>query len=342
MNILVVKLSSLGDIVLATPSLRALRARWPEARITVAVNREFVPVITACPDVDAMLVREHTARVRRLKTLVQASWAGLVQRDRFDLAIDLQGNFHSAAWTSLVGGRRMVGLGKARRGWEFAIPVDHTSHAIDLCGAVVERLGAPLRERLPRLSVPAADDELAEAFLRRQGLPLRGFLAVHPFTAWASKEWPVDRYGDMLRRLLADARGPEMVLITGSPAEAARARQLEQLVGSPRVRSVAGGLQLGGCLALWSRAAAFVGGDTGPMHASAAVGVPVVALFGPTLPEVTGPVGGAHRVLQASRPTAHDAYRTPAGGDHMLAIRVDEVVKAVADALQAGAGRVAA
>ena len=69
MNILVVKLSALGDIVLATPCLAALRARWPSARITVAVNRDFVPLLAACPHVDGLVVREGTERVRRLKTL---------------------------------------------------------------------------------------------------------------------------------------------------------------------------------------------------------------------------------------------------------------------------------
>jgi heptosyltransferase-1 len=352
MNILVVKLSSLGDIVLATPALQALRDRWPAARITVAVNREFVPVVAACPAVDDMLVRERTARVRRLKTFGQAAWAGLVNRGRFDLAIDLQGNVHSTIWTTLVGGRRKAGLGPGRRGWEFCIPLDQASHAVDLCGRVVERLGAPLRDRLPRLTVPAAAEQETEAFLAGRGLPASGFLVVHPWTAWASKEWPLDRYAEMLRGLLAHHRGPRAVVITGTAAEATRAEALVHHVADPRVVSVAGGLPLAACLALWSRAAAFVGGDTGPMHASAALGVPVVALFGPTLPEVTGPINAGergpgheatgHRVIQARRPPTHEAYRTPDGHAFMLAIPVEQVRTAVLEVLEARTGRVAA
>ena len=336
MRILVVKLSSLGDIVLATPSLRAIRARWPESRITVAVNREFVPVVAACPEVDDVLVRERTERVRRLKTLGQAFWAGWFRAGRFDLAIDLQGNFHSAAWTSLIRARRRAGLGGPHRGWEFCLPCDDRCHAVDRCGEVVARLSAPLQDRLPRLTIPKHEDRFVDGFLCRRGLPRHGFLVVHPFTAWRSKEWPIERYAELLRRLILDSGGPHTVLITGTRREAARAAELERLVDSTRVRSVAGCLPLGGCLALWARAAAFVGGDTGPMHASAAAGVPVVAVFGPTLPEVSGPVGPGHRVIQASRPASHDAYRSPSGHDHMLAITVEQVVDAVQDVLPQG------
>jgi ADP-heptose:LPS heptosyltransferase len=336
MKILVVKLSSLGDIVLATPSLRAIRARWPGARITVAVNREFVPVIAACPDVDDVLVRERTERVRMLKTLGQAFWAGWFRAGRFDLAIDLQGNFHSGAWTSLVRARRRAGLGGPHRGWEFCLPGDDRCHAVDRCGEVAARLSAPLQDRLPRLTIPPHEDRLVDDFLGRRGLPRRGFLVVHPCTAWRTKEWPIERYAELVRRLLHGSGGPPAVLITGTAHEEARAAELERLVGSPAVRSVAGCLPLGGCLALWARAAAFVGGDTGPMHASAAAGVPVVAVFGPTLPEVSGPVGPDHRVIQASRPTSHAAYRAPSGHEHMLAIEVEPVLDAVQDVLHRG------
>lgn len=342
MNILVVKLSSLGDIVLATPCLTALRGRWPEARIVVAVNEEFAPLLEGCTAIDGLLVRRSTHRVRRLKTLAQAAWAGLRHAGRrFDLALDLQGNVHSAAWTSLSGARRKAGLGSGRRGWEFCIPPDPSLHAVDACAAVLERLGVPVPDRTPRLTVTAAGDQAAEAFLRDLGLPPRGFVVVHPFAAWPTKEWPLDRYATVLRRLAAAPGASDTFLVTGSAAEAPRARDLAAAVGSPRVVSVAGRLSLAACLGLWSRAALFVGGDTGPMHASAALGVPVVAVFGPTHPEVSGPVGRGHRVIQTSRPDSHDAYRSPAGLAHTLAIPTDAVLRAVEDLLQPSGRRAA-
>lgn len=341
MNVLVVKLSSLGDIVLALPCLDALRERWPRGRIVVAVNDEFRPLLAGRPAIDGLLVRRSTCRVRRLKTLAQAGWAGLFRAGpRFDLAIDLQGNFHSAAWASFSGARRKAGLGVGGRGWELRVAPDLRRHAVDLNASVLERLGVPVADRVPRLAPAPADDRAAETFLHDRGLPARGFVVVHPGAAWPSKEWPADRYAAVVRRILADDAAASVV-VTGSVAEAAHARGLAAAVGDGRVVPVAGELPLGPSLGLWSRARMFLGGDTGPMHASAALGVPVVALFGPTLPEVTGPVGAMHRVVQASRPESHDAYRSPAGRSHMLAIDVDTVTTVCLDLLRHSGRRAA-
>ena len=334
MNILVVKLSSLGDIVLAMPCFRALRDRWPQARIVAVVNREFTALLEDSPYLDGLLVREQTERVRRLKTLRQAVWAGLANSyPRFDLAIDLQGNFHSAAWTYCSGARRMVGLGSRRPGWEFSLPIDFSRHAVQLNAAVLETLGVPVPDRVPQLFVSDRDDAFVADLLCRRGLPDRGFLVVHPFTAWRSKEWPIDSYARLLRALPDNLRMETTVLVTGSASESAQAESLCEMAVSPRVISLAGELTLGQCLALWSRARLFLGGDTGALHASAALGVQTIALFGPTLPEVTGPIGERHRIIQASRPVAHDEYRSPEGGRHMIAISEKTVLDTLNEVL---------
>lgn len=333
MNILVVKLSSMGDIVLATPSIRALRMRWSGARIIVAINREFVPLLKAHPAIDGLVVREKTPKIRRLITLRQAAWFGLTNHfPRFDLAIDLQGTFHSAAWTYFSGARNMAGFGGSRPGWRFSVPLSHVRHAVDANAAIVERLGAPVKDRRPTLHLDSMDEEFVTDFLHRQMLPQRGFLIVHPFTAWRSKEWPIERYAAVIRQVMS--RNPELrILFTGSEAEALRARRLAALVGRPGAVPVAGELTLGQSLALWSRARLYLGGDTGALHASAAFGVPVVALFGPTLPEVTGPLGDQHRVIQASRPAMHHAYRQPGAERHVLEITEPMVIEALDEML---------
>lgn len=332
MNILVVKFSSLGDIVLVTPCLEALRARWPAARIVVAVNRAYAPLLECCPEVDAVLLRDPAERpFRRLKTLMEGARARFRAGCRFDLALDLQGKFHSVALTSLVRARQRAGLG--RRDRRPRAPSDAAVHAVDEAAAVLEQVGVPVRQRTPRLVVPRGFDRAAEEFLRDRGLPTRGYLLLHPGTSVASKEWPVERYAEVVRRLVCGGAGPPTVLVTGSAAEVAKARAVCATVASPRAVSVAGELPLGPFIALCARAAAFLGGDTGPMHVSAATGVPVVALFGPTLPEASGPVGGGHRVVQVSRPAEPDASGTPGAHAHMLAIPVDAVHAAVAAAL---------
>lgn len=124
------------------------------------------------------------------------------------------------------------------------------------------------------------------------------------------------------------------ILITGSTEEATRARGLSELIGRPGALSLAGELTLGQSLALWSRARLYLGGDAGALHASAAFGVPAVALFGPALPEVSGPIGDKHRVIQARRPTTHDAYRQSGAERYMLDIMQSMVIEALDTMLQ--------
>ena len=332
MNILVVKLSSIGDIVFASPCLHALRQRWPEARITVAVNSAFAALYSANPDVDHLRLRHLTRPTKRGRSLAEAAWSGLAHRyPRFDLAIDLQGTFHSAAWTYCSGARRMAGLGEGRRYWEFSMPIDHARHAVDQCAAVLERLGVPVPDRRPRVYVSEPDDESVVAYLKSRGLPDRGYVVIHPFAAWRSKEWPAERYASVLRTL---ARKPDlMMIISGSKTEAERAEAICAMVASPRVVSAAGALSLGESLALWSRARLFLGGDTGALHASTAFGVQAVALFGPTSLTTTGPIGDRHRIIQARAPDKHTAYREPDGGRYMEEISEGRVLDALSELL---------
>jgi ADP-heptose:LPS heptosyltransferase len=332
MNILVVKLSSIGDIVFVSPSLHALRQHWPAARITVAVNQAFAALYSANPDVDHLRLRHMTRATKRGRSLAEAAWSGLAHRyPRFDLAIDLQGTFHSAAWTYCSGARRMAGLGEGRRHWEFSLPIDHARHAVDQCAAVVERLGVPVPDRRPRAYVSEADDASLVAYLKGRGLPDRGYIVIHPFTAWRSKEWPPERYASVLRAL---ASRPDLrMILSGSKPEAESAEAICAMVDSPRVVSAAGALSLGESLALWSRAHLFLGGDTGALHASAAFGVQSVALFGPTSLATTGPIGDRHRIIQARAPDKHHAYREPDGGRYMEEISEERVLDVLSELL---------
>jgi ADP-heptose:LPS heptosyltransferase len=210
------------------------------------------------------------------------------------------------------------------------MPKDFSRHAIDQNAAVLERLGIPVLDRVPKLKVDPVADETVAAMLRERGMPERGFVVVHPFTAWRTKEWPEERYAAVLGE--APMRDRPVVL-TGAMAELARSGSLAGRARHPRILNLAGQLTLGQSLALWSRAGLFLGGDTGPLHASVALGVRAVALYGPTRVEATGPAGDGTVVIQESVPEHHEAYRSPDGVRHMLAITEDKVIAALERAL---------
>lgn len=327
-RVLVVKLSSLGDIVHALPALRALRAGCPAARIQLVVEARFAALLRHSPHVDELLELPPRARPLRRRLL---AWRRLRLRPRFDLALDLQGTRRSAAWVEASRARCKAGLLVAhepgrretqRSGWQLLLPRDLSRHAVDECAALVEALGLPCPDRRPELRLDPADEARAEQLLGRYGLSPRGFVALHPFSVWRSKEWPPERYAALIRAL-----APMPCLLTAGPGEAERLRELrDALHGAPAV--VADELPLGVCLGLLRRAALLVAGDTGPLHAAAALGTPLVALYGPTWPERTAPRDARCALLQALRPASHLTYREDPERRHMRAIPVESVAQA--------------
>lgn len=326
-EILVVKLSSLGDVVRSTGCLQRLREAWPEARIRFVVEERFASILGEHPDIDDLIVAPSIHRGLGVQLL--HAWGRLRRpgRPRFDVAIDLQGNRFSSAWMYASRSSARFGRGGFRPGWAATREATLTLNDVEDQARILGLLGLseqPLAPRLPIL--PAADRRVGDA-LAGLGLHSREFVVLNPFSAWPSKEWPWERYTAVAQRLLTE-RGIHSI-VTSGPAEAGR-------VACPHGtgwHSMAGQLSLPELAALVHRARLVLTGDSGPMHIAAAVGTPVVALFGPTWPQRSGPWGPGHRILQASRPDQHHAYRDPDSRRHILALDVPTVEAAVLEAL---------
>lgn len=335
-RILVVKLSSFGDIVLATGALEAIKRAHPRADLRVAVEDRWSALLSAHPAVDGLIEAPIEVRLtpRRIARIHAALAAERRRGGDFDLAIDLQGTRRSAAWVYLARARVMAGRGAPRPAWRFALPHDRTRHAVDNHAEVCARLGIDTSGCSPSLAVAAEDDARLEAILAAAGLPARGAIVLNPLSRWPSKSWDPAKAAELAARI-AGATGMA-VIVTGGPDEAPAAADIVRRAGAGRVSSLAGRLTLGEALALYRRARLVVSCDSGPMHAAAALGTRVVALFGPTLPAHTGPWGPGHALVQARRPRDHHAYRRTDGAAYMADIGVDAVAQAVSGILRTG------
>jgi heptosyltransferase-1 len=326
-HVLAVKLSSFGDIVHVTPCLRALRHACPTAEILVAVDRTWAPMLRQDPHIDGVIEADPTRRSflsswidarRRL-----AAWS----HTPFDLAIDFQGLRRSAAWIYASGARWRTGRGGVRPGWQATIRPDLDRHAVRVCAQIAEHLGIAVPDLEPRLFTSPQADRAIEQALHVAGAPPRGFVLANPFGTWRSKTWPTKSWAALITRIREQLALP--VVIAGGPGEQEKAAHLVARLAAP-IPSLAGKTALDQALCLYRRAVLAISGDSGPMHAAAAVGTPVIALFGPTWPERTGPWGAAHRVIQLSRAASHHAYRDEESRRHIEAIDVDTVLDAVA------------
>lgn len=334
-RVLAVKLSSFGDIVHATPCLKALRKAFPGAEILLAVERRWRDVVASDPSIDGLVDLGSATRL----TPAFLADAGRALRapgsSRFDLAIDLQGTRRSAACVYLSGARVRFGRGGFRPLWRPVVHPVGDRHAVDVCADVCRAGGVPVDDLEPELHTAPRDEVAVDAFLDGAGLPRDGFVLVNPFSRWRSKDIP-DAVASELAAAIARDFGAR-VLVTGGPEERTRAEAVAQTARSSLVASIAGRLSLGQSLCVYRRARLMVSCDSGPMHAAAALGTRVVAVFGPTLPEYTGPRGSGHVVVQAFKPSAPSTYRVDPEGLYMAANSAERIIDAIRTMLVAPA-----
>jgi ADP-heptose:LPS heptosyltransferase len=178
----------------------------------------------------------------------------------------------------------------------------------------------------PEIFVTPEDEAELNEVLHSTQLPQSGFIVFNPFNRRHSKTWPVERYVELGLSLHRDTGIP--IAVSGSPLETSFNHTLKPLLDAGAAVSLVGKLTLGQAFALFRRARLMISGDSGPAHAAAALGTPVVALFGPTFPERTRPWGEAHTVIQKLRPPTHYTYQTDSERIHMKAIDVESVYEA--------------
>jgi ADP-heptose:LPS heptosyltransferase len=308
-NILVIDFGQLGDVVLSLPALRAIRERFPRARITVAVGKPGAEVVDLSGYANETLVVDRVALRDGFKPLSVFRVFKLVKdvrQRKFDFVIDL----HSLSETNLLGflsgaskrlysrrpGRSLDYLSNFRP--QPPVETDHRRrHLIDRYLDVLIPLEVVKAERLPTLRTRAADHAALERILRKAnanaGSPLVGLFpgAGHP-----SRRWPLEQFASLADFLIRNDQVKVLVFV--GPEERAYLKDIRQQF--PPSIVVLDHLTIPQLAAAQARLAAFVSNDTGPMHIASAVGTPVVLLLDKRAPESYLPQGDRHQVIYNS------------------------------------------
>ena len=349
MNILIVKLSAIGDVVHTLPSLAALRRFYPQAHITWVIEEAAADLIEGHPYLDRVLVsrRKHwqqdlkkgcfNKNIREIIFFVNAL------RDRsYDLVIDFHGLFKSAVLVWLSGGARKLGFDSMQEGsglfYTEKIPEDMGKHAVDRYLDFPAYMGAKSGEaygvNTPEFLIPADDRNIQKvsALLSKSHLDIdEPFVAINPVALWDTKLWREDRFAMLADRIAGELNIP--VVITGSALEKPYAESIIKEVKTAKVVDLTGQTTLKDLASLYRRAAVVVTTDSGPMHIAAAVGTPVVALFGPTDPRRTGPYGFGHTVIRKTLPCSPCFLKQCRTRECMEGITVEEVLEVVKEKL---------
>jgi lipopolysaccharide heptosyltransferase II len=300
-SILIIKPSSLGDIVHAVPTVAALRRRFPSARITWLVKREWAAVLEGNPHLDEVLALDLSLKGW------PAAWRA-VRAGRFDTVVDLQGLLRSALLGWISGAPVRIGFANGREGspWFYTkrVPVPSPSmHAVDRYLLTAKYLGADPGEVKPsEFSLPhdTQAEARVEVLLAAAGIQAGATLvAMNPSARWETKRWPLGSFAAVGDRLQHD--GAARVVLIGGRDERHVGKQVLRAMRTAPI-DLMGQTTLKELIAFLRRARLLITNDSGPMHLAAAVGTPVIALFGPTDPARTGPYGAGHTVLRSGVP----------------------------------------
>lgn len=290
-----------GDAIMSTPAIHAVRRQFPAAEITLLAKPWVVPVFTHSPDIDAIMTYEAADRHRGAKGLWRL--AGDIRKGRFDTAILFQNAFEAAFLVWLARVPRRVGfttdgrsllLTDRIRTWR---PLKQ-GHLVDYYRGLIVGAGWPAEDRRLRLTLVTEEIRTAEGSLEDLGHDLnRPLVGINPgATFGTAKRWPADRFVQVCRELRRSMGATTLVF--GGPGEAALGREIADAVGDGCI-NLCGRTTLREAMALIGQCRLFITNDSGLMHVAAALDVPQVAIIGPTDPTATGPVNPRSRLIQA-------------------------------------------
>ncbi len=309
-SVLIVRLSSIGDVIHTLPAYCAVRDAWPEARLGWVAEPAAVPLLRRLPGpltvyiIDTARWRRHAWRPSTWGA-VRATFAEL-RAARYELAFDFQGLIKSAV-VARRSGARVFGLAPADTRESLATRwYDHTAPATDPGGHIIERsLGVVRAAGVPVSGVhfPSVSNEDDDAFVEESlaRIGVDGFIVAHAAANWASKQWPREQHAALGRGLFRRSGLP--ILWTWGPGEEAAARRTAAAAGEGNTAAFA--TTMPQLASLLSRARLFVGGDSAPLHLATACGTPTVGLFGPTSPQRLGPIDQRDIAVTSAQPCSY-------------------------------------
>ncbi len=316
-RILIVRLSAIGDVLHATSVVHTLRHIEPGCHITWLVSPPAASLLANNPDIDDVLVWDRRQLDRAfaqkdLRGILRSLAAArrLLRPHTFDIALDIQGLFLSGLLTRMSGAPRRIGIHERHEGnflfmTELA-PNLTVKHKIHRYLSALQPLGFDISTFQPGLvlALSAAQRSWAKNFWQGHGIetgnPGHPLLLVNMRTTWPDKNWPAENFGRCLHTLAPHIQ----IVFTGAAADTPYIAKAQQMLGRPSL-SIAGNTTLTELAALFTEADLLLTGDTGPLYIAEAVGLTTLSLWGPTHPDIYGPLtAGHHFVLSPHNCTA--------------------------------------
>ncbi len=333
-NILVVSSTAIGDTLLSTPAVRAVRESYPRAHVTALFNKDNMELFANNPHIDDVLPY-HGGYRKFIRTVLE------LRRRRFDLVLIFHGNEPQTTPLAYLSGAPFIFKLPNESRFRFLLsnrePVtrwDGLGHGIEARLRVAGLAGCETDDMRMELFIDRADDEAAGLFLENETGGAKTLVGFQPGASTVSRMWFPGRFIEVGRRIVDDF-DDAVIVLTGSPAERALCEEIAGGIGRNTLVT-AGRIPLRRLPPLIKRLSVFVTGDTGPMHIAYALGTPVVALYAVADPARTGPLYDRSRHIVIKKPRTCDpcAAKKCEYQECMEQITVEEVWRAVNELLE--------
>lgn len=297
-KILIVKPSSLGDVVHSLPFLNALKEQFPDAEVHWVIAKGLEGLLTGHPMIRKVWVInkdmwKKLSQIGNSFSEIQAILKGL-RKEHFNIVVDLQGLLRSGIITMATGAPVRVGFKEAREGSRFfythTVEGGKDIHAIDRYLKIAAFLGCDTTDI--RFPLPLT---FTSSPIPHHSSLTEDYAVIIPGARWKTKRWPREKFGELASLL------PLKTVIVGSKADMDAANEIVAL-SKGKALSLAGKTTIGELIEVMRGARFVVSNDSGPMHIAAALGIPVFAIFGPTDPVRTGPYGKGHTIIREDIP----------------------------------------
>lgn len=338
MKILIVEVNWLGDVLFTTPAIKALRKKFKDSFIACLIHPRTKDILEGNPNIDEFIVNDEDAKYKGF--LGKSKLVSELKRYKFDLALLFHRSFTRAAITYFAGIHRRVGYGAFKRKLiltdSIPSPKKDSQHRIDYYLRIVEHLGCSIEDRLYEFFTSQDDERFIEEFLRSQQVKKEDFIVcLNPGGNWQPKRWPKENFSLLADRLIDDFG--VKIIFSGSKGDSAL---IDDIVRGMKHRPIprdkgpiiaAGKTNLKQLACLFVNSDLVISGDSGPLHIAAAVGSDIIALFGPTSPSVTGPLGrGRIRIIRKPIDCAVPCYNKDCRDNLcMKEITVEDVLEQV-------------
>lgn len=335
-RVLIIQTGFLGDLILSTPLIRATKRAFPSARLFLLSIPSVAGALAHNPNLAQVITYDKRGEDRGFKGFVKVGKR--LREVGFDLALIPHRSLRSALLAKCAGIRERIGFDRSAGFFLLTKRVTYRGgiHELERNLSLLHPLGVRPRPTPPELFPSDEEKKGAEAFLEEAGLsPQDGLVGISPGSFWPSKRWPKERFAQLGRRIVEN--GGE-VLLLGSSRERCVCEAISSLMGEGAIVA-AGKLSLLESTWLLTKCRVLVANDSAPLHMASAMGTPVVALFGPTVPEFGFGPWGQGEIVQRNltcRPCSpHGPLRCPRENwDCMLGIGAEEVFSYVAKYLK--------